>query len=305
MRAPTTTAELSGYLDEVHAANPNLPLMITEFGAESVRDGPATQPGSRAVPAPLRARPPAHPRLEALRGRLDPLGAARLPRGPDLDRRRAAPWSTPPWNNKSLIEESNERKPVYFDLRKRWRATRGRCADSRSLPSARPVKPSAPGPVARARPRACWPAAASAPTTPAAATTSTTARPRWCASRTRGSTRGSRAPRTSSRSSIGDGADAPRIKFFLTAGEAEAEQFQGRGEGAEQIGGDAALRRRRQRRPARSRSRSAWPTSRRRQPAPRLVRSGWPPAATGRQAREDSSERRRKGWRRWSSWRSR
>jgi hypothetical protein len=36
---------------------------------------------------------------------------------------------------------------------------------------------------------------------------------------------------------VGDGAKAPRIKFFLTAGEAEAEQFQGRGEGAEQIGG--------------------------------------------------------------------
>jgi hypothetical protein len=36
---------------------------------------------------------------------------------------------------------------------------------------------------------------------------------------------------------IGDDADAPHIKFFLTAGEAEAEQFQGRGEGAEQIGG--------------------------------------------------------------------
>jgi hypothetical protein len=36
---------------------------------------------------------------------------------------------------------------------------------------------------------------------------------------------------------IGDGPDAPRIKFFLTAGEAEAEQFQGKGEGAEQIGG--------------------------------------------------------------------
>jgi hypothetical protein len=36
---------------------------------------------------------------------------------------------------------------------------------------------------------------------------------------------------------IGDGEKAPRIKFFLTAGEAEAEQFQGRGEGAEQIGG--------------------------------------------------------------------
>jgi len=36
---------------------------------------------------------------------------------------------------------------------------------------------------------------------------------------------------------IGHSANAPRIKFFLTAGEAEAEQFQGRGEGAEQIGG--------------------------------------------------------------------
>ena len=36
---------------------------------------------------------------------------------------------------------------------------------------------------------------------------------------------------------IGDSADAPHVKFFLTAGEAEAEQFQGHGEGAEQIGG--------------------------------------------------------------------
>lgn len=36
---------------------------------------------------------------------------------------------------------------------------------------------------------------------------------------------------------IGDSSNPPRIKFFLTAGEAEAEQFQGRGEGAEQIGG--------------------------------------------------------------------
>jgi hypothetical protein len=35
---------------------------------------------------------------------------------------------------------------------------------------------------------------------------------------------------------IGDGADAPRIQFFLTAGESEAAQFEGDGEGAEQIG---------------------------------------------------------------------
>jgi hypothetical protein len=36
---------------------------------------------------------------------------------------------------------------------------------------------------------------------------------------------------------VADGANPPRVKFFLTAGEAEAEQFQGNGEGAEQIGG--------------------------------------------------------------------
>jgi hypothetical protein len=35
---------------------------------------------------------------------------------------------------------------------------------------------------------------------------------------------------------VGDGRDAPRIKFFLTSGESEAAQFEGNGEGAEQIG---------------------------------------------------------------------
>jgi hypothetical protein len=35
---------------------------------------------------------------------------------------------------------------------------------------------------------------------------------------------------------IGEAPDAPRIKFFLTSGESEAAQFEGDGEGAEQIG---------------------------------------------------------------------
>ena len=34
---------------------------------------------------------------------------------------------------------------------------------------------------------------------------------------------------------VGDADTGPRIRFFLTGGEAEAEQFEGRGEGAEQI----------------------------------------------------------------------
>jgi beta-glucuronidase len=124
VRPPTTTAELSGYLDQVHAANPNKPLMITEFGAESARDGPASQPGSRQyqtryVLQHLRI----HASKEFVAGsihwalrdfRVDPTWTGGAPRD----------WSTPPWNNKSLIEEFNERKPVYFELRKRWRPAR-------------------------------------------------------------------------------------------------------------------------------------------------------------------------------------
>ena len=35
---------------------------------------------------------------------------------------------------------------------------------------------------------------------------------------------------------VGDGSGAPRVRVFLTAGESEAAHFQGKGEGAEQIG---------------------------------------------------------------------
>jgi hypothetical protein len=35
---------------------------------------------------------------------------------------------------------------------------------------------------------------------------------------------------------VGDGDGAPRVRFFLTAGESEAAHFQGEGEGSEQIG---------------------------------------------------------------------
>lgn len=35
---------------------------------------------------------------------------------------------------------------------------------------------------------------------------------------------------------VGEGSGAPRIRFFLTSGESEAAQFEGNGEGAEQIG---------------------------------------------------------------------
>jgi beta-glucuronidase len=124
VRPPSTSDELSGYLDEVHAANPNLPLMITEFGAEALRDGPATQPGSRQFQRRYMLQ---HLRIHASKRfvagsiawalrdfRVDPTWTGGAPRA----------WASPPWNNKSPIEESNERKPVYFDLRKRWRRSK-------------------------------------------------------------------------------------------------------------------------------------------------------------------------------------
>jgi hypothetical protein len=120
-RGPTTTAELSSFLDEIHAANPALPLMITEFGAEAVRHGPSTQRGSYEFQTRYAIQ---HLRIHqskpyvagsiwwALRDfRVEPTWTGGAPSG----------WSTPPWNNKSLIEEYNARKPLYFELRKRWR----------------------------------------------------------------------------------------------------------------------------------------------------------------------------------------
>jgi hypothetical protein len=121
LRPPTTSAELSAYLDEIHAANPALPLMITEFGAEAVRHGPASQRGSYEFQQKYAID---HLRIHqskpyvagsiwwALRDfRVEPTWTGGAPKD----------WSTPPWNNKSLIEEFNARKPLYFELRKRWR----------------------------------------------------------------------------------------------------------------------------------------------------------------------------------------
>jgi len=124
VRPPTTTDELGPYLDSIHAANPNLPLVITEFGAEAVRDGPVEQPGSFQFQRKFAVD---HLRIHgskpyvagsiwwALRDfRVDPTWVGGAP--PD--------WASPPWHNKSLIEENNGRKDVYFDMRKRWRKTR-------------------------------------------------------------------------------------------------------------------------------------------------------------------------------------
>jgi hypothetical protein len=123
-RGSSTTEELGPYLDDLRRANPGLALMITEYGAEASRPGPADQRGTygfqtRYTLAHLRI----HTSKRYLAGsiawalrdfRVEPSWQGGAPLA----------YSTPPWNNKSLIEETNARKPVYFELRKRWRKTR-------------------------------------------------------------------------------------------------------------------------------------------------------------------------------------
>jgi beta-galactosidase/beta-glucuronidase len=124
VRGPTTTAELGPYLDELHRANPELPLLITEFGAEASRHGPVAQPGTYEFQTHFMLE---HLRIHKSRSYLAGSIAWAL-----RDFRVDPQWSggaplafaTKPWNNKSLIEQANQRKPVYFELRGRWRSTR-------------------------------------------------------------------------------------------------------------------------------------------------------------------------------------
>jgi beta-glucuronidase len=123
-RGPTTLDELPGYLDSLHAANPELPLVITEFGAEGSRAGPVEQPGSyeyqRKFVADHIAVHASKPYIYgsihwALRDfRVDPTWEGGAP----------ADWATPPWHNKSLIEETNRRKPAFRTVQRLWRKTR-------------------------------------------------------------------------------------------------------------------------------------------------------------------------------------
>ena len=123
-RPPTTTSELGPYLDSLHRANPSLPLAITEFGAEASRSGPVTQPGTYEFQTKFMID---HLRIHnskryiaasiawALRDfRVEPGWRGGAPLA----------YATVPWNNKSLIEETNKLKPVYSELRKRWRRTK-------------------------------------------------------------------------------------------------------------------------------------------------------------------------------------
>jgi beta-glucuronidase len=120
----TTTADLGPYLDALHAANPDLPLVITEFGAEATRPGPVEQKGTYefqrkwaldhlAVHASKRfVNGSIYWALRDFRVHQTWQGGA------------PAAYATPPWHNKSLIEENNHRKPAFLDLARLFRRTK-------------------------------------------------------------------------------------------------------------------------------------------------------------------------------------
>ena len=120
----TTTADLSGYLDALHAANPDLPLLITEFGAEATRSGPVEQKGTFEFQRKwvmdhlaIHGSKPfvngsIHWALRDFRIHQTWQGGA-----PDE-------YAQPPWHNKSLIEENNHRKPVFLDVARLLRRTK-------------------------------------------------------------------------------------------------------------------------------------------------------------------------------------
>jgi beta-glucuronidase len=117
----STTADLSGYLDQLHAANPDLPLVITEFGAEATRSGPVEQKGTfefqrkfvmdhLAIHASKRfVNGSIHWALRDFRVHQTWEGGA------------PAEYAQPPWHNKSLLEETNHRKPVFLSVARLFR----------------------------------------------------------------------------------------------------------------------------------------------------------------------------------------
>jgi beta-glucuronidase len=120
----STTADMSTFLDQIHAANPDLPLVITEYGAEASRSGPVDQKGTYefqrkfvldhlAIHSSKRfVNGSIHWALRDFRVHQTWQGGA-----PDE-------YATPPWHNKSLIEENNHRKPAFLALARIFRRTK-------------------------------------------------------------------------------------------------------------------------------------------------------------------------------------
>src|SRR5215210_6119574 len=120
----STTADLPGYLDQVHAANPDLPLVITEFGAEATRSGPVEQKGTFEFQRKFAMDHLAvHDSKRFVNGSiywaLRDFRVHQTWQGGAPDE-----YADPPWHHKSLIDENNHRKPVFRDVARLYRRTK-------------------------------------------------------------------------------------------------------------------------------------------------------------------------------------
>jgi beta-galactosidase/beta-glucuronidase len=121
---PSTTADLGTYLDQVHEANPDLPIVITEFGAEASRSGPVEQKGTYEFQRKFAVdHIKIHSSKRFVNGSI--YWALRDFRVHQTWQGGAPPeFATPPWHNKSLIDETNVRKPAFLSVARVFRRTK-------------------------------------------------------------------------------------------------------------------------------------------------------------------------------------
>jgi beta-glucuronidase len=123
-RGPTTSAELGPFLDSVHSAYPRTPLVITEYGAEASRYGPPEQRGTFEFQTNyMRQHLGIHASKRYVNGSIAwALKDFRVT--PEWLGGAPAAYGTPPWHNKSLIDESGKPKPAFRAMKRLWRRTR-------------------------------------------------------------------------------------------------------------------------------------------------------------------------------------
>lgn len=108
------SADVGYYLDRMHSIYPRQALVVTEFGAEANRDGPASEKGTYAFQqALLRAHLGSFAARSYLSGqlvwalkdfRVNPTWTG------------ANPQPSPPWNKKGLVHQWGEAKPAFADV---------------------------------------------------------------------------------------------------------------------------------------------------------------------------------------------
>ena len=116
------TEDLLPWLDEVHKAYPNTALFITEYGAESSRDGPITEHGTYDFQTKWMTD---HAALHGERPYINGSIVWAL-----KDFRVHPAWGggnwvpAPPWNNKGLIHEQGSLKPAFYPMADMFRRTK-------------------------------------------------------------------------------------------------------------------------------------------------------------------------------------